>query len=189
MTDPGAAEAAVGRAVAEYGALHILVNDAAYFTTPATIEDIPIDEWRRSIDVNLTGPFLMSRVAVPAIRNAGGGSIIHIASQLGSVGKPLRSDYCSAKGALIQLARSMAIDYAADNIRVNTLSPGPIGTPRIFERFGSEEAAQRDSGTLTLMQRLGRPEEIATAAAFLASDDASFMTGDDLLVDGGYNAI
>jgi len=146
VTDPGAAEAAVGRAVAEYGALHILVNDAAYFTTPATIEDIPIDEWRRSIDVNLTGPFLMSRVAVPAIRNAGGGSIIHIASQLGSVGKPLRSDYCSAKGALIQLARSMAIDYAADNIRVNTLSPGPIGTPRIFERFGSEEAAQRTRG-------------------------------------------
>ena len=83
----------------------------------------------------------------------------------------------------------MAADHVVDNIRVNSLSPGPIGTERIFERSGSEEAAQQESGSLTLMGRVGLPMEIANAALFLASDESSFMTGDDLLVDGGYNAL
>jgi NAD(P)-dependent dehydrogenase (short-subunit alcohol dehydrogenase family) len=87
------------------------------------------------------------------------------------------------------MARSMAADHVGDNIRVNSLSPGPIGTERIFERSGSEEAAQQESGALTLMGRVGLPTEIANAALFLASDESSFMTGDDLLVDGGYNAL
>jgi len=179
----------VKRALDEFGKLNVLMNNAAYFIGKNTVEEVDIAEWRRAIDVNLTGPMLMSKYAIPAMRASGGGSIIHVASQLGSVGKPMRSDYCAVKGGLIQMARSMAADHVGDNIRVNSLSPGPIGTERIFERSGSEEAAQQESGALTLMGRVGLPTEIANAALFLASDESSFMTGDDLLVDGGYNAL
>ena len=189
VTDPMQAEMTVMHAVEQFGGLHVLVNNAAHFIGTGTVEQIRLGDWTRAIEVNLTGPFLMSKFAIPAMRASGGGSIIHVASQLGSVGKRGRSDYCAAKGALIQLARCMAADHVKDNIRVNTLSPGPIGTERIFERSGGEEGAQRDSGSLTLLGRVGKPEEIAAAAAFLASDESSFMTGDDLLVDGGYNAL
>jgi len=189
VSDAASCEAAVKRAVDAFGKLNVLMNNAAYFIGKNTVEEVDIAEWRRALDVNLTGPMLMSKYAIPAMRDAGGGSIIHVASQLGSVGKPMRSDYCAVKGGLIQLARCMAADHVGDNIRVNSLSPGPIGTERIFERSGSEEAAQRDSGALTLMGRVGYPTEIANAALFLASDESSFMTGDDLLVDGGYNAL
>ena len=189
VSDAASCEAAVKRAVDEFGKLNILMNNAAYFIGQNTVEEVDIAEWRRAVDVNLTGPMLMSKYAIPAMRDAGGGSIIHVASQLGSVGKPMRSDYCAVKGGLIQLARCMAADHVGDNIRVNSLSPGPIGTERIFERSGSKEAAQRESGALTLMGRVGYPTEIANAALFLASDESSFMTGDDLLVDGGYNAL
>ena len=189
VSDATSCEAVVKRALNEFGKLNVLMNNAAYFIGKNTVEEVDIEEWRRAIDVNLTGPMLMSKYAITAMRASGGGSIIHVASQLGSVGKPMRSDYCAVKGGLIQMARSMAADHVGDNIRVNSLSPGPIGTERIFERSGSEEAAQQESGSLTLMGRVGLPAEIANAALFLASDESSFMTGDDLLVDGGYNAL
>ena len=189
VSDAASCEAVVKRALDEFDKLNVLMNNAAYFIGKNTVEEVDIAEWRRAIDVNLTGPMLMSKYAIPAMRASGGGSIIHVASQLGSVGKPMRSDYCAVKGGIIQMARSMAADHVGDNIRVNSLSPGPIGTERIFERSGSEEAAQQESGALTLMGRVGLPTEIANAALFLASDESSFMTGDDLLVDGGYNAL
>jgi NAD(P)-dependent dehydrogenase (short-subunit alcohol dehydrogenase family) len=189
VSDAASCEAVVKRALDEFGKLNVLMNNAAYFIGKHTVEEVDIAEWRRAVDVNLTGPMLMSKYVIPAMRLSGGGSIIHVASQLGSVGKAMRSDYCAVKGGLIQMARSMAADHVGDNIRVNSLSPGPIGTERIFERAGSEEAAQQESGALTLMGRVGLPAEIANAALFLASDESSFMTGDDLLVDGGYNAL
>ncbi len=117
------------------------------------------------------------------------GSIIHIASQLGSVAGERRAAYCASKGALIQLAKAMAVDHVAQNIRVNTLSPGAVETERLVRRFGDMETARRLHGPKHLMRRLGQPDEIARAAIFLASDAASFMTGADLLVDGGYNAV
>ncbi len=186
---PDQAQAAVAQAVEAFGGLNVLVNNAARFTSLNTVEEMPLAVWTEALSVNLTGPFLMSKYAIPAMRKAGGGSIIHVASQLASVVKPLRSDYSSTKGALIQLARCMAADHATDNIRVNTLSPGPIATERVIETYGGVDAAEQQSGSLTLLNRLGRPEEIAAAAVFLASDDSSFMTGDDMLVDGGYNAV
>jgi len=131
--------------------------------------------------------FLMSRAILPPMIEGGGGSIIHIASHLGSVAGPKRAAYCASKGALIQLAKAMATDHVAQNIRINTLSPA-VETERLVMRFGDMKTARRMAGPKHLLQRLGQPVEIARAAIFLASDASSFVTGADLLVDGGYNA-
>lgn len=179
---------AAGKVLAAFPAVHVLVNGAAGYDPNGTVLDLSWTDWNRVMAVNVGGAFLMSRAFLPAMIAADGGSIIHIASQLGSVAAPRRAVYCTSKGALIQLARAMATDHAAQNIRVNTLSPGAVETERLVKRFGSMEEARRISGPRHLLGRLGQPDEIAAAAVFLASDASSFMTGADLLVDGGYNA-
>ena len=179
---------AVDQAAKTFGALHILVNAAAMRDPSATVTDLDLAAWNRVFSVNVGGAYLMSRWAVPHMARAGGGSIIHIASQLGTVGTPGRVAYCSTKGALITMAKAMAADHAAQKIRVNTLSPGAVETERML-RFGSMEKAREVLGPKHLLNRLGQPEEIAAAALFLASDASSFMTGSDLRVDGGYNAV
>jgi NAD(P)-dependent dehydrogenase (short-subunit alcohol dehydrogenase family) len=178
--------AAVEAAQSAFGSIHILVNGAATDDPNGTVLDLALADWERVFAVNVTGAYLMSRAVLPVIIAAGGGSIIHIASQLGRVGAPGRPAYCASKGALIQLAKAMAVDHAAQNIRVNTLSPGAIETRRLVLRYGDMAAARRIAGPKHLLMRLGQPEEIAQAALFLASDAASFMTGADMLVDGGY---
>jgi len=179
---------AVERAVQAFGALHILVNTAATRDPSATVTDLDLAAWNRVFAVNVGGAYLMSRWAIPHIARSGGGSIIHIASQLGTVGTPGRVVYCATKGALITMAKAMAVDHAAQKIRVNTLSPGAVETERML-RFGSMEKAREVLGPKHLLNRLGQPAEIAAAAVFLAADASSFMTGANLLVDGGYNAI
>ena len=179
---------AVERAMQAFGALHVLVNTAATRDPSATVTDLDLAAWNRVFAVNVGGAYLMSRWAIPHMVRSGGGSIIHIASQLGTVGTPGRVVYCATKGALITMAKAMAVDHAAQKIRVNTLSPGAVETERML-RFGSMEKARQALGPKHLLNRLGQPEEIAAAALFLASDAASFMTGANLLVDGGYNAI
>ena len=180
---------AVDVAHAAFGRLDILVSGAAPHDPGGPVHETPVAEWRQVIDINLTGSFLLSRAAVPHMIAAGGGSIIFIASQLGRVGSAGRAAYCASKDALIQLAKVMAIDYAANNIRVNALSPGAVETERTLRRYGSFDAANATLGQKHLTQRLGKPDEIAPAAVFLASDASSFVTGSDLLVDGGYTAI
>ena len=180
---------AVEAAQSAFGAIHVLVNAAATDDPNGTILDLIPAQWDCVFAVNVTGAYLMSRAVLPVMIAAGGGSIIHIASQLGRVGAPNRPAYCASKGALIQLAKAMAVDHAQQNIRVNALSPGAVETRRLVLRFGDMEEARRIAGPKHLLQRLGQPEEIAQAALFLASDAASFMTGADLLVDGGYTAI
>jgi NAD(P)-dependent dehydrogenase (short-subunit alcohol dehydrogenase family) len=118
----------------------------------------------------------------------GGGSIIFIASQLGRVGSPGPAVYCATKGALIQLAKVMAIDHGGQNIRVNALSPGGVETQRTLRRYGSFKTGRQTLGRKHLLGRLGRPQEIAAAALFLASEASSFVTGSDLLGDRGYTA-
>jgi NAD(P)-dependent dehydrogenase (short-subunit alcohol dehydrogenase family) len=179
-------KAAAAAAVSRFGAVHVLVNAAATDDRNGTILDISADEWSRVFAVNVTGAFLMSRAVLPAMIAAGGGSIIHIASQLGRVAAPARAAYCTSKGAIIQLAKAMAVDHANQNIRVNALSPGAIETRRLLLRYGDMATARRVAGPKHLLNRLGEPQEVAQAALFLASDSASFMTGADMLVDGGY---
>ena len=179
--------AAVALAVKEFGGLHILVNGAAVDDTPiADVVELSEADWRKTLDVNLTGCFLMAKAAVPAILKSGGGNIINIASQLGSVGQRGRAAYNASKAALINLTRVMALDHAKQNIRVNSLSPGAVITPRVLNRFGTPVASEAALAPAHPIGRLGRPEELAAAALFLASDDASFMTGADMVVDGGY---
>jgi NAD(P)-dependent dehydrogenase (short-subunit alcohol dehydrogenase family) len=181
--------AAVAAAHQAFHRLDILVSGAAPYDPSGTVLETNLADWERVLAVNLTGAFLLSRAVLPQMIVGGGGSIIFIASQLGRVGSAGRAAYCATKGALIQLAKVMAIDHAAQSIRVNTLSPGAVETQRILHRYGSFEAAREGLGPKHLLARLGRPHEIAAAAVFLASDAASFVTGSDLLVDGGYTAI
>lgn len=188
VADEGDVEAAAKAILQKFPAIHVLVNGAAGYDPNGTVLDLSLSDWSRVFAVNVGGAFLMSRAILPAIIAAGGGSVIHIASQLGSVAAPRRAVYCATKGALIQLAKAMATDHAAEKVRVNTLSPGAVETERLVKRFGDMETARRTAGPKHLLQRLGQPEEIARAAVFLASDASSFMTGADLLVDGGYNA-
>jgi NAD(P)-dependent dehydrogenase (short-subunit alcohol dehydrogenase family) len=155
----------------------------------ATVLELDEATWDRVIRINLTGAFLMAKAAIPAMIARGGGSIIFIASQLGRVASPGRAPYCATKGALIQLAKVLAVDHAAHGIRANTISPGAIATRRMLRRHKDMDEAERMMGPKHLLNRLGRPEEIARAALYLASDASSFMTGSDLLVDGGYTAV
>ena len=185
-TDTLAAASAVHTA---WGGVHLLVNAAAAYDPNGTVLEVSPADWDRVFAVNVKGAYLMSRAALPLMIAAGGGSIIHIASQLGRVAAPRRAPYCATKEAIIQLAKAMAADHAAQNIRVNALSPGAIETQRLVHRFGSMAEARRAAGPKHLLERLGQPDEIAQAALFLASDAASFMTGADMLVDGGYTAI
>ncbi|MBI2158941.1 MAG: glucose 1-dehydrogenase [Candidatus Rokubacteria bacterium] len=189
VTRAADAEADVAAARAAFGGLDVLVFGAATLEPTATVLELSEADWNRTLAVNLTGAFLVSRAALPALRARGGGSIIFIASQLGRVGAAGRPAYCATKGALVQLAKVMAADHARDGVRVNTLSPGAVETGRLLHRYGDMAAARAALGPKHLLGRLGQPEEIARAALFLASDASTFMTGADLLVDGGYTAV
>ena len=177
---------AVDAALTTFGGLHVLVNVAAAVTPDAPVDKLPLEDWNKAFAVNLTGPFLMSKFAIPEIRKAGGGAIINMASQLGTIGVPKRSAYCTTKAALIHLTTILAAEVAEDNIRVNSVSPGVIETPRTRRRFDTSEEFHQSRGKLHMLGRVGQPEEIANAVLFLASEESSFITATNLLVDGGY---
>jgi NAD(P)-dependent dehydrogenase (short-subunit alcohol dehydrogenase family) len=188
VANEASARDAVGRTIAAFGRLTTLVNVAAAVTPDGTVETLALDEWNKAIAVNLTGAFVMCKFAVPEMRRAGGGSIINIASQLGHLGVPLRSPYCTTKAALIHFTRILAMDHAVDKIRANTISPGFILTERSSRRSGGKEQARAAAGPRHLLNRPGEPDEIAAGAVYLASDEAAFVTATDLLIDGGYIA-
>lgn len=186
-------EASTLRAAAEVrrrlGAPTVLLNGAAILDRSGTILDIDPQEWQRVLAVNLTGAYLMSRAVLPDMIEAGGGSIIHLASMHGSVARPGRGSYTTAKAGLVMLARNMAIDHADQGVRVNSLSPGAVATRRITYRYGENaDEKLKEVAQKYLMKRFAQPDEMVGAALFLASDASSYMTGSDLLVDGGYCA-
>ncbi len=188
VSSPAQTQAAVDKLLAHSPSLHILIHGAAAADPSGTVVDCSLADWNQAIAVNLTGAFLISKAAIPAMARSGGGSVVLVASQLGHVGSPRRAVYCTIKGGLLNMARAMAIDHAPDRIRVNTLSPGAIETDRMLLRFGTMAAAREMLAPLHLSGRLGTVDEIAMAALYLASDASSFMTGADMLVDGGYTA-
>lgn len=176
---------AVGEA---FGPINVGMCNAATLTQPASIAELSLEAWNQALAVNLTGVFLTSKYLIPQMLAAGGGSIIITASQMARVATPLRGAYCATKGALLQLAKVIALEHAEQNIRANTLSPGGIATDRMVRQYGDLDTAEREWGPAHPMGRLGQPGEIARAAVYLASDDSCFMTGADLLIDGGYAA-
>ncbi|MGA8262701.1 MAG: SDR family oxidoreductase [Arenicellales bacterium] len=188
VTDRDAARAAIERAVAAFGGLHGLVNNAAAPSVAGAVNDLDPVDWSRELAVSLTGAFLMSKFAVPEIARSGGGSIVHVASQLAHVAVAGSAAYCVAKAGLVQLARVMALDHAGQSIRVNSLSPGAVATERLVRAHGSLDLARETLAPKHPIGRIAEPDEIASAAVFLLSDESSFMTGADLLVDGGYCA-
>jgi NAD(P)-dependent dehydrogenase (short-subunit alcohol dehydrogenase family) len=188
VSDPAQIEAAVAEVGRTFGRLDVLVNNAATSTPVLPVPELSLEAWERTLAVNLTAAFLFCKFGIPLMRRGGGGSIVNLASQLGSVSALHRAAYSATKGALIAFTKGLAIDHAAEGIRANSLSPGATMTPRLLERHGSEVAVEAELGPLHLLGRVGKPEEIAEAALFLASDAASFVTGADLLADGGYTA-
>ena len=189
VTDGASCRAAVAATVERFGGLDVLMYGAADSDKTATVLEMDEATWDRVIRINLTGAFLMVKAAIPAMITRGGGSVIMIASQLGRVASPGRAAYCATKGALIQLAKVLAADHAAQGIRANTISPGAVATRRMLRRYKDMDEAQRMMGPKHLLGRIAQPEEIARAAIYLASDASAFMTGSDLLIDGGYTAI
>jgi NAD(P)-dependent dehydrogenase (short-subunit alcohol dehydrogenase family) len=184
------AVAAVARAVAAHGRLDVLVNDAAV-GTGRKLTDTGLAEWERTLAVNLTGVFLMSRAAVTQmlqqeIRNGSRGRIVNISSQHGMIACPEDVAYGTSKAGVVYITRQIAADYAADHIICNAVAPGKIVTGKPGR--AAEPRWMDYSRARTPMPRLGTPDDVASAALFLASDEASFITGENLLVDGGWMA-
>jgi len=180
----------IERTIGQYGRLDLLVNNAG-IELAKTVTDTTEDDWDRLMAVNLKGVFLCSKAAVAAMRKTGGGVIVNVASELGLVAAPAIAAYCAAKGGVIQLTRAMAVDHAADNIRVNCVCPGPINTPlldRIIAGAADPKKERESNIEKTLLRRLGEPAEIANVILFLASQESSFMTGSVVVADGGLTA-
>jgi len=180
-------ERVVQRALAECGGIHVLFNNAGIIRR-ASVTELSEEDWDRVMAVNVKSIFLLSRLVIPVMAKAGSGSIINMSSGWGLAGGPRAAAYCASKGAVVLLTKAMAVDHGPQNIRVNCICPGDTDTDMLrneaqqlgepTERFLAE-SARRPLG------RLGRPEEIAQAALYLASDTSSFVTGTALVVDGG----
>jgi NAD(P)-dependent dehydrogenase (short-subunit alcohol dehydrogenase family) len=175
---------AVGLAESAYGRLDILVNNAAIIGLEG-IMDTSIELWNRVLAVNQTGTFLGMRAAIPAMRRAGGGSIVNISSVLATMGSGNSASYTATKGAVSALTRTVSVELATEGIRVNAVHPGGVETPMAVECLGDDAEARRALIATHPMGRIGEPEEIATGVLFLASDEASFVTGASLVIDGG----
>jgi 3alpha(or 20beta)-hydroxysteroid dehydrogenase len=180
VTSPGDWSAAVQTAEDRCGQLDILVNNAGVVRVAPTIDETD-GGWHNTMTVNATGVFYGMRAGIPALRRAGGGSIINVASIYGPVGAPGYIAYSASKGAVIAMTKVAALEHAHDRIRVNAICPGPVRSP-MSEQEGDA------SVDVTPLRRRAAPEEISSAVAFLASDDATYMTGAELAIDGGYLA-
>jgi NAD(P)-dependent dehydrogenase (short-subunit alcohol dehydrogenase family) len=180
-------KAAIEETIALLGRLDIIVNNAAVGLL-RSVENTERDEYDALFDTNLRGIFHTSRHGIPHLRRAGGGSIVNIGSVAAYVGFPTDAAYCASKGAVVALTKQMAIEYAREGIRVNCVSPGFVDTQQMREYLQGQPdpaAAEQEMTALHPLGRIAQPAEIAAVVAFLASDDASFVTGTSLVADGG----
>ncbi len=187
-------EAAVARlfetAEERYGRVSIVFNNAGRMLR-GTVEDVPVDEFRALLELNVVGVFLGCKYGIPALRRNGGGAIVNTASDVSFIGTPNAAGYCASKGAVLQLTRAVALDVAKEGIRVNAVCPGLVDTNFYapdYERGVDPAEFRAQSGARAPMGRMATPEEVAQAVLYLASPSASFCTGTALLVDGGITA-
>jgi 3-oxoacyl-[acyl-carrier protein] reductase len=181
VTDGEAIAAVVAETVDHFGTLHCYFNNAGAPTSPAWVEDLPLEVWQQTLAVNLTAPFLAAQAAIPVMKENRAGTFLINASMSGARQRPKLSAYCASKGGAIAFAKELALEVAEFGVRVNAICPVATDTPMYRQMSGDQYAA---ASTIP-MGRLAEPEEIAAVAAFLASDDASFMTGSAVYVDGG----
>ena len=188
VTDEDSWREAVGTAVSRFGKVDILVNNAGIASWNAG-DDASVEEWDRIMEINAKGVFLGTRAVVPAMRDSGGGSIVNISSISGMVGQTnIHPGYNASKGAVRILTKSTAVQHAAEGIRCNSIHPGPVKTP-MTERSWSNPEWLKATERRTPLGRYAEPDEIAYGVLFLASDESSFMTGSEMVIDGGMTAL
>lgn len=183
-------EKAIRATVDKFGGLHCLVNNAGALLV-GSVEQTSEEDWGRVIGTNLTGTFLVSRAALPELRRSGGSTIVNIASVLGLVGLKDRAAYTASKSGVVGLTRAMAMDHAAEGIRVNCVCPALVETDMVrglFEQLADPQAAVRSRLAMLPLGRLGKPEDVANMVLFLASEESSWLTGAALPLDGGLTA-
>lgn len=185
LSDSRGAEEVCRQLTRDYPRIDILVNSAG-ISVEGTVESLSLEDWEHSFRVNVTGTFLMCKYIVPLMRQAGYGRIVNLGSTAGTVGAPTLHTYSASKGAIIQLSKSMAATYASENILVNCVCPGGTLTPMMLNM---EQQDAEDFAKLFPIGRLAQPEEIARVILFLCGDDASFMVGSTVLVDGGFTCV
>lgn len=186
VANPAGVEAMVKFAVDTYGGLDIAVNNAGIGGETNPTGSYSVESWQRVIDINLNGVFYSMRYEIPAMLARGGGVIVNIASILGTVGTANSPAYVAAKHGVVGLTKAAALEYATQGIRVNSVGPGYIATPLLDANLDAD--TQKAIGDLHPVKRLGTDKEVAALIVFLASDEASFITGSYHLVDGGYTA-
>ena len=191
VAGPGQAEACVAEAIRRFGGLDVLVNAAGVGRPQSAATQVDDAEWTRVIEANLAGSFRMARAALPALARRGAGAIVNVASVAGLSAIPRNAPYAASKGGLIALTRSLALDYAPRRIRVNCVAPGAVDTPllqTLFHASPDPARARQAMDALHPLGGIGRPEDVAAAILFLASDESAWITGAVLAVDGGYLA-
>jgi NAD(P)-dependent dehydrogenase (short-subunit alcohol dehydrogenase family) len=189
VSDERSVESAMDEAVRHLGRIDCVLNAAGHVHF-APVEHVSVEEWNRMLAVHLTGTFLVCRAAVPVLRAAGGGSIVNLSSVTALVARANLAAYSAVKGGIVSLSRQLALDLAADNVRVNAIAPGSVRTPMTQPVYGEEGGSPGHSAVPgSIQNRIAEPEEIAATACFLFSDDASFLTGTLLVADGGSTAI
>jgi NAD(P)-dependent dehydrogenase (short-subunit alcohol dehydrogenase family) len=190
VADPDQVDGLVAAAEQGFGQVNVLVSGAGVMVG-ASAPDTSLELWRTTIETNLSGPFYLAKYGIPALVRAGGGTMVVIASELGLVGARDSAAYCAAKGGLVNMVRALAVDHASQGVRVNCLCPGPIDTPLLqgwFAAGADPSARERAQVEPVLLGRLGRVDEVAEAALFLASDASSYFAGSIVVADGGATA-
>ena len=186
VTSEDAWSRAIAEVVAKYGRLDILVNNAGIYRR-GLVEDTTEQEWDTVLDVNAKGVFLGTKFAIPVMRAGGGGSIVNISSVAGIIGSKQSTAYNASKGAVRLLTKTTAIQYAQEGIRANSVHPGPIGTQMLDQVFPDQEMKENRMSEIPI-GRMGTVDDVAYGVLFLASDESSYMTGSELVIDGGFTA-